>query len=160
VLHTLLQAENRARDEALAIFKEQLLGRRQAKTLRAQLDAAMSKEAKAKRTANVAESSVVCQAHEMTCAKLLASMAGGLQIPSMRQFEGRYKTCLATFEVGLTRQMFAGWILHWWFGCSEQQGCRDAPLQAKCVGPGRSSSANGLQLACIPGVKLIHLQNR
>jgi hypothetical protein len=94
-----IQAENRARDEAIAVFKEQLLGRRQAEALQAQLDAAITKEAKAKRTANVAESNVVCQSHEMKCAKLLASMSGGLQIPSMRQFEGRYKACLATFEV-------------------------------------------------------------
>lgn len=92
------QAENRAREEALAVFKEQLLGRRQAEALTAQLEAAITKEAKAKRTANVAESNVVCQAHEMACSKLLASMARGLQIPSMRQFEGRYKACLATFE--------------------------------------------------------------
>ncbi|WIA40191.1 hypothetical protein OEZ86_013580 [Tetradesmus obliquus] len=92
------QAENRARDEALGVFKEQLLGRRQAEALTAQLEAAITKEAKAKRTANVAESNVVCQAHEMACSKLLASMARGLQIPSMRQFEGRYKACLATFE--------------------------------------------------------------
>jgi hypothetical protein len=96
-----LQAENRAREEALAVFKEQLLGRRQAEALQAQLDAAITKEAKAKRTANLAESNVVCQAHEMACAKLLAGMTDGLQIPSMRQFEGRYKTCLATFEVGM-----------------------------------------------------------
>lgn len=94
-----MQAENRARDEALGVFKEQLLGRRQAEALTAQLEAAITKEAKAKRTANVAESNVVCQAHEMACSKLLASMARGLQIPSMRQFEGRYKACLATFEV-------------------------------------------------------------
>jgi hypothetical protein len=110
LLHS-LQAENRARDEALAIFKEQLLGRRQAESLQAQLDAAISKEAKAKRTANLAESNVVCQAHEMTCAKLLAGMAGGLQIPSMRQFEGRYKTCLATFEVSFMQDVIRGWIL-------------------------------------------------
>jgi hypothetical protein len=105
-----VQAENRAREEALAIFKEQLLGRRQAEALQAQLDAAISKEAKAKRTANQAESNVVCQAHEMTCSKLLAGMSRGLQIPSMRQFEGRYKACLATFEVRLLTVSTAGWL--------------------------------------------------
>ncbi|KAF6248953.1 guanylate-binding protein [Scenedesmus sp. NREL 46B-D3] len=92
------QAERRAREEALSVFKEQLLGCRQAEALQAQLDAAVTKEAKAKRTANQAESNVVCQAHEMKCAKQLAGMAGALQIPSMRQFEGRYAACLATFE--------------------------------------------------------------
>eukprot|EP00882_Tetradesmus_deserticola_P022407 GHRQ01024311.1.p1 GENE.GHRQ01024311.1~~GHRQ01024311.1.p1 ORF type:complete len:488 (+),score=152.10 GHRQ01024311.1:293-1756(+) len=94
------QAEERARAEALAVFREQLLGRRQAEALAGQLESAIAKEAKAKRTANLAESNVVCQALEMTCSKLLAGMASGLSIPSMRQFERRYGACLATFEVG------------------------------------------------------------
>lgn len=102
-----MQAEKQARDAAYAAFKEQLLGRRHVSQLQLQLDAAIAKELKSKRTANIAESSTLCQVYEMACAKLLASMSSGLQIPSLRQFEGRYKSCLSTFQV---------WCFEWSLG--------------------------------------------
>ena len=85
----------------MILFHEQLLGRRQADDLLQQLYAAMDKEHKAKVTANVAESNVLCHELEMTCIKLLGA-SGSVQLPSMYQFEGRYKACEKNFQVTLT----------------------------------------------------------
>lgn len=81
-------------------FYEHLLGRRQAGSLKDQLAAAIAKEHKGKVTANVAESNTLCQALEMECTKQLAG--GGLQVPSMYQFEGKHKACMKRFQVGDT----------------------------------------------------------
>lgn len=103
VLSRCPQADQAARIAALALFREQLLGRRQADDLQQQLDAAVAKEHKAKVTANIAESNVLCHDLEMACIKLLDAAASGVQVPSMYQFEGRYKTCEKSFQVGWTR---------------------------------------------------------
>jgi hypothetical protein len=93
-----LQAHEAAQAAAEASFYEHLLGRRQAGSLKDQLAAAIAKEHKGKVTANVAESNTLCQALEMECTKQLAG--GGLQVPSMYQFEGKHKACMKRFQVG------------------------------------------------------------
>eukprot|EP00878_Enallax_costatus_P036433 GHUV01040915.1.p1 GENE.GHUV01040915.1~~GHUV01040915.1.p1 ORF type:complete len:206 (+),score=52.28 GHUV01040915.1:343-960(+) len=57
----------------------------------------MGKEHKGKVTANVAESNVLCHELEMACIRLLDA-SGGVQLPSMYQFEGRYKSCERNFQ--------------------------------------------------------------
>jgi hypothetical protein len=94
----LLQAHAVAEAAAETAFREQLLGRRQAGSLREQLTAAVAKEHHAKETANIAESNTVCQAHEMECTKQLANK---VQVPSLYQFEHAHKACMKRFEVRL-----------------------------------------------------------
>lgn len=96
----LAQAHEAAQAAAEVSFYEHLLGRRQAGSLKDQLAAAIAKEHKGKVTANVAESNTLCQALEMECTKQLAG--GGLQVPSMYQFEGKHKACMKRFQVGDT----------------------------------------------------------
>jgi hypothetical protein len=93
------QAHEAAQTAAEASFYEHLLGRRQAGSLKEQLAAAIAKEHKAKVTANIAESNMLCQALEMECTKQLAVGESMLQVPSMYQFEGRHKACMKRFEV-------------------------------------------------------------
>eukprot|EP00879_Flechtneria_rotunda_P018322 GHRR01019219.1.p1 GENE.GHRR01019219.1~~GHRR01019219.1.p1 ORF type:complete len:405 (+),score=112.09 GHRR01019219.1:767-1981(+) len=113
----LAQADREARQAAIVLFKEQLLGRRQADALQQQLDAAIDKESKAKATANIAESNILCQELEMACIKQLDAASTRAQLPSMYAFEGRYTSCMRAFEatcVGPARRASAERLQHSW----------------------------------------------
>lgn len=115
--HHALQADKAARASAVILFHEQLLGRRQADDLLQQLYKAMDKEHKTKVTANIAESNVLCHELEMTCLKLLDA-SGGVQLPSMYQFEGRYKHCERNFQVTATGLLMLAACVLWPSRCA------------------------------------------
>eukprot|EP00775_Hariotina_reticulata_P007219 gene7219-7432_t len=94
----LAQADATARQAALALFYEQLLGRRQAAFLQQELDAAIGKASKAKATSNLAESSTLCQVLEMDCTRMLDAGSAMVHFPSMHQYESRHAGCMKRFE--------------------------------------------------------------
>ena len=83
----------------MAVFDQQLLGRKQGEALRAQLLASIDRERKSKALSNTAVSNEVCQRLEMVCTRQLDASAGAA-LPSMRQFEGSFRRCRVQFEVG------------------------------------------------------------